>query len=60
MLPTWSELWRSRAKYCQREDAAADRDARLPLVPRLLPGLPVVLDLLGLLDVEGLAALIIL
>ena len=42
----------------EREDAAAHRDARLALVPGLLPRLPVGLDLLALLDVQRLAALV--
>ena len=35
-----------------REDVAADRDARFPAVPRGLPGVPEPLDLLGLELVE--------
>ena len=40
------------------EDAAADRDARLSRVAGCGPGRTVGTDLLGLLDMEGLAALI--
>ena len=43
----------------QREDAAADRDARLARVAGRLPGLAVGADLLGLLDVERLAGLVV-
>ena len=42
----------------QREDAAADRDARRRVMAGFLPGGAVGADLLGLLDVEGLAALV--
>ena len=40
------------------EDAAAHRDAGFALVPGLLPGRAIGLDLLALLDVEGLAGLV--
>src|SRR5205085_4840350 len=42
------------------EDAAAHRHPRRAPVPRLLPRRPVDLDLLALLDVERLAALVVL
>src|SRR5690606_17366933 len=42
----------------QREDAAADRDAWFVLVASFLPGLTKDTDLLGLLDVERLAAFV--
>src|SRR5439155_23970366 len=44
----------------EREDAAAHRDARLTLVPGLLPCLPIGVDLLALLHVQRLAALVVL
>ena len=44
----------------EREDAAAHGDARLSLVPGLLPRLAVGLDLLALLHVQRLAALVVL
>src|SRR3954447_23464023 len=41
-----------------REDAAADRDPRFALMPGLLPGCPIRVDLPALLDVKWLAALV--
>ena len=43
----------------QREDAAADRDARLARMAGLLPGGAEGPDLGGLLDVEGLSGLVV-
>ena len=43
----------------EREDAAADRHARLTPVSGLLPRLTIGFDLLALLDVQRLAALIV-
>nr|GFD34288.1 hypothetical protein [Tanacetum cinerariifolium] len=42
----------------QREDRARHRYARLALMPRILPGLAVEPDLLGLLHVQRLAAFV--
>jgi hypothetical protein len=42
------------------EDRAGDRDSRLADMPGFLPGFPVAADLPGLLDVKGLARLILL
>src|SRR5688572_32194145 len=44
----------------EREDAAAHGNARRTLVPGLFPGLPVGVNLLALLNVQWLAALVIL
>src|SRR6185503_9406922 len=44
----------------EREDATAHRDTRLTLVPGLFPCLTIRIDLLPLLNVQRLAALVVL